>query len=196
MQYPQNETHIQQTIYNVRYDAYLASQSINANQKRTFIDDYDDQPNCISHIEYIDGKPAGSIRACIFNKEDPFWTIPAQELFGEEIKNALGSDCSLVESNKFVIHPNYQGKSIALKFRLLKFVFDHALNIDAKYLITSPRATQLDFYENILFRQISGVKRSLALNFDIALMACDLDAARKLVRSDKRYKLLKRMGLC
>jgi|GEM_PF-3082149 len=185
-----------QLAYQIRYQAYLDRASITANSTQTFTDDYDDTPNCLTHVEFIEGAPAGSIRACIYDPLRPDLTVPAQELCPLEVENALDQKSKFVESNKFVVHPSYQHKAMALKFSLFRYVFDIAIEIGADYILTSPRATQTDFYERMLFKPISGVKRSLALDFDVVLMACDLRIAREKVRTDRRFAMLKRFGLC
>ncbi len=191
----QQNSHNQQA-YQLRYEAYLDKHSIKPNDTGTFTDPYDDQANCTTHVEYIEGMPAGSIRACVYSPFRPDLTIPAQELFPAEVESSLDSSSILVESNKFVVHPLFQNKTMALKFKLFRYIFDVALNQEADYMLTSPRATQTEFYERILFKPISGIKKSLELDFDVVLMACDLRVARDLVRKDKKYAMLRRFGLC
>ncbi|WP_417451102.1 N-acyl amino acid synthase FeeM domain-containing protein [Kordiimonas sp.] len=185
-----------QEIFELRYTAYLDKASIAANEQAAFTDPYDGAPNCHSFIEYIEGMPAGSIRACVYHPEKPHLGIPAQELFPDEMEAHIAPGASVVESNKFVVHPTFQHKALRLKFKLFKNVFDKALAVGADYIVTSPRASQIDFYRGMQFEPISGVKRSLALDFDVVLMACDLGRARKLVASDPKYKTLRRFGLC
>ena len=183
-------------IFELRYTAYLDKASIRENADRMFSDPYDGAPNCHSFIEYVEGMPAGSIRACVYEPQKPHLIIPAQELFADEMEQHIGHDTCVVESNKFVVHPMFQNKAMRLKFTLFKNVFDKALEIGADYLVTSPRATQVDFYRSMQFEPISGIKRSLALDFDVVLMACNLKKARKLVNTDPKYKTLRRFGLC
>ena len=183
-------------IFELRYTAYLDKASIKENAEHIFTDPYDNAPNCHSFIEYIEGMPAGSIRACLYEPSNPHLKIPAQELFPAEMEAHIGNDTCVVESNKFVVHPMFQNRAMRLKFTLFKNVFDKAIEIGADYLVTSPRATQVDFYRGMQFEPISGVKRSLALDFDVVLMACDLNKARRLVATDPKYKTLRRFGLC
>ncbi|MCJ9430809.1 N-acyl amino acid synthase FeeM domain-containing protein [Kordiimonas marina] len=193
---PQHQQTTNQQVYSLRYTAYLDKASIRENEDHMFMDPYDAAPNCHSHIEYIDGKPAGAIRACIYRPEKPHLMIPAQELFPDEVEEHIGADTCMVESNKFVVHPNFQHKALRLKFKLFKFVFDRALENGADFILTSPRATQTDFYKTMQFEEISGVKKSLALDFDVVLMACDLRIARRKVQTDPKYRTLQRFGLC
>jgi len=193
---PQHQQTTNQQVYSLRYTAYLEKASIRENEDHMFMDPYDAAPNCHSHIEYIDGKPAGAIRACIYRPEKPHLMIPAQELFPDEVEEHIGSDACMVESNKFVVHPNFQHKAPRLKLKLFKFMYDTALDVGADFILTSPRATQVDFYESIQFKPISGVKRSLALDFDVILMACDLRAARPMFQNDPKYRTLRRFGIC
>ena len=182
-------------IYQMRYHAYLSKASIVENDGGTFTDPYDTAPNCHSHIEYIKGRPAGAIRACVFDPNDPDLIVPAQELFPHEVEQHIGHKRCFVESNKFVIHPEFQHKAMRLKFSLFRFVFDLATQLGGDFILTSPRASQVDFYRSMLFEPISGVKRSLELDFDVVLMACELSKARHLVMTDPKYATLKRFGL-
>ena len=184
------KTHAQE-IFELRYTAYLDKASISANTQGVFSDPYDMAPNCHSFIEYIEGMPAGSIRACVYQPVRPHLGIPAQELFPEEMEDHIGHEATVVESNKFVVHPTFQHKALRLKFKLFKNV-----ETGADYIVTSPRATQIDFYRGMQFEAISGVKRSLALDFDVVLMACNLKEARQRVATDPKYKTLRRFGLC
>ena len=186
----------QQQIYQIRYHAYFAKNSIRKNEEGIFTDPYDTAPNCHSHIEYVEGVPAGAIRTCVYNPQQPDLIVPAQELFPVEVETHIGPDKCFVESNKFVVHPRFQNKAMRLKISLFSFVFDVALKVDADYIVTSPRATQADFYKSMLFKPISGEKRSLALDFDVVLMAFDLRAARHILQTDPKYTMLRRFGLC
>jgi len=181
-------------IYELRYTAYLGNDSINPNSEAAFSDRYDVAENCHSHIEYIDGMPAGSIRACIYDPARPDLTVSAMTNFQAEIEQHIGLDTIFVQANRFAIHPMFQNHSRWLKYRLLRFVFDQALDVDAKYLIGAPRPSQMGFYKQFLFEPISEVKNFNGVNFKTVLMACPLDSARKQVRENPKYHILRKIG--
>lgn len=154
----------------LRYISYLDNHSIDGNAEKMFYDEFDMRRNCYSYIEYIDGIPAAAIRACVYDPSKIVKTIPAMEIFSEEIAKMAGKNQVIVESNKFVIHPRFQRKGLRLKFELFGFIFNVALQANASYIITAVREEHAKFYEQLNFHPISGVKRYPGLNFDTVLL--------------------------
>ncbi|MCJ9429770.1 N-acyl amino acid synthase FeeM domain-containing protein [Kordiimonas marina] len=158
-------------IYKLRYTAYLSNDSIDPNPNAVFYDRYDAAGNCLSHIEYIDGQPAGSIRACVYDPAEPDLPIPAMENYGAEIARVLGPDKKLVEANKYTIHPSFQHRSIRIKALLYGFILDVALKEGADFIIGAIRPSQALFYKRIGLKPVSTVKPSLHMKFDTVLMS-------------------------
>jgi hypothetical protein len=155
----------------LRYISYLDNQSIDGNAEKMFYDEFDMRRNCYSYIEYIDGIPAATIRACVYDPSKIVKTIPAMEIFSEEIAKMAGKNQVIVESNKFVIHPRFQRKGLRLKFDLFGFIFNLALQVNATYIIGAVRKEHAKFYQQMNFRIISDAKRYPGLSFDTILMA-------------------------
>jgi len=184
----------EQDIYELRYRAYIDNGSIDANLSETVVDNYDGAENCKSFIEYIDDQPAGSIRACVYQPSKPHLRIPAMDNYEKEIRHKFGSNTILIEANKFTIGPQYQKCMRALKYKLLRRVFDEALKVNAEFLLGAPRPTQARFYKHLFFEPISGVKQSKINKFKTMLLACPLANARKEIRENPKYHNLRAIG--
>ena len=154
----------------LRYISYLDNHSIDDNAEKMFYDEFDMRRNCYSYIEYIDGMPAAAIWACVYDPRKIVKTIPAMEIFSEEIAKMAGKDQVIVETNKFVIHPRFQRKGPRLKFELFGFIFNLALQANATYIIGAVKKDHAKFYKQMNFRIISGAKRYPRLSFDTILM--------------------------
>jgi len=155
----------------LRYCSYRNNHSISSNAEKTFYDDFDTKRNCFSHIEYIDSIPVAAIRGCVYDPNKIARAIPAMEIFSHEIEGIAGTNQVIVESNKFVIHPEFQRKAIKLKFELFAFIFNLALLSNASYIVTAVRESHIKFYKQMNFYPISEEKSYLGLDFKTVLLA-------------------------
>ena len=160
------------TVYSMRYVAYLGNNSIEESSSKRFMDEYDTMPNCTSYLTYFRNKPIGSIRSCIYNPELEI-PIPAMDVFAKEIESTIGYSDIFVESNKFVIEPSYQRKnSPRLLFNIFRNIIVSAQETNAKYIITAVRENHIKFYNNLYFEAVSEAKPYSHLNFQTVLMIC------------------------
>ena len=124
--------------------------------------------------------PAAAIRACIHDPLQKDNVIPAMEIFYEEIQAIAEHSDIIVESNKFVVHPIFQRKSLKLKYDLFSFIFNLSIKAGAKCVVTAVREEHAKFYKKMNFYSISGLKRYPGLNFDTVLLASDMSSANEL----------------
>ncbi|TNE67940.1 MAG: hypothetical protein EP335_00265 [Alphaproteobacteria bacterium] len=180
----QHQTAATRDIYELRYTAYLGNDSIRPNHQRMFMDGYDRAENCQSFIEYVEGVPAGSIRASVYDPEQPELPIPSMEVFGDVVERY--SDCGevLVESSKFVVHPSFQNRQNRLKLKLFGHIFDMAKEVGADYILTETRPEHARFYRTMHFEPVSEVRQARTLNFQIQLLACPIMSLRKAALAD------------
>jgi len=186
---------INEEVFEVRYQAYQNNNSIDKNDEEKFVDEYDSAPNCVSHLEYCKGLPAGSIRACVYDPSYAVNTVPAMDIFSPEIEREIGWNSVFVESNKFVIHPQFQNRGYRTKLSLFKFIFGLAQKAKADYIITCVREEHAEFYERLLFSRISDSKRYPHLKFDTVLLACSLRDAGLRAGKISNSCMLKRFGI-
>lgn len=163
----------------MRYKAYLDNSSIRHNSEQIFYDRYDLRKNCHSKIEYIDGKPVAAIRACVFDPKQTDNDIPVMEIFSKEIKSFANENDILVETNKFVIHPMHQAKTIRLKFKLFSFIYDLALKKKASFIISAVREEHIRFYQSMNFHPVSSAKKYPGLNFKTTLLMNNLHSSQE-----------------
>lgn len=156
----------------LRYRAYLADNYIQENDTRRFFDAYDHQPNCQSYLTYYGDSLVGSVRACLYDPEKPL-QIPAMEIYGDEIKSAVGYEQPFIESNKFVIAPEFQRRGgLRARLALVKNIVQVAQEQQVPTIITAVREEHLRLYKTFSFIPISKAKTYAGLKFETVLLAC------------------------
>jgi hypothetical protein len=182
-------------VYEIRYKSYISNSSINPQSNPVFLDEYDKKDNCPSFLLHYSNLAIASIRPCIYLPEIGWTRIPGLDVFKNEIDQHIGLDKRIVESNKFVILPEYQQESRQAKFYLFKNIFNSADLIDADYIVTAVRAEHTRFYKLLFFNPISEEKKYPHLNFKTVLLACPFRAVMSSFYQDKNnpsYKVLKK----
>jgi len=174
------------TVFKLRYESYSAQDFIEKNDSKLFMDEYDDKPNCTSHLTFFKGSAIASIRSCVYDPAQKL-DMPVMEVFRDEIGETIGYDKLMVEINKFVIAPSFQRRGgVAARFMVYDNVVSAAEQLGADCLVTAVREEHIEYY-NALFgsRQISDLKSYPKLNFKTALLATD-DIAKFRRRLDRR----------
>lgn len=139
------------TAFNLRYRAYLEAGAVEENEEELLYDDYDFLPNAFTHLVWYQGKPVTTVRACIYSDEYNWQKTEGICYFEEDVKNKLGEKVRLLESNRYVVDPDFQGRQ-SLFAQLLMFR-THALNSIAhqcRHIITSVRSNHIAFYRRYL----------------------------------------------
>ena len=178
------------TVYSMRYKSYSAEDYIEKNSSRKFMDEYDSMSNCTSYLTFLGKKAIGSIRACVFTPEESL-QIPAMEVFEKEIKEHLGFDEPFVESNKFVIEPDFQKHGgVKARFSIFRNIIEKAIKSNTSKIIAAVRPEHIKFYKMLYFVPISDSKRYPHLSFDTVLLVCkDLDSLKQRVWSKTESSL-------
>lgn len=159
-------------VYALRYRAYFADGYIESNNTERFFDRYDHLPKNFSYLTYYDGEIAGSIRASLYDPKTPY-DLPAMEIYSDEIRNSVGLENSIVESNKFVIAPEFQRRGgLRLRLALVLNMVNAAVEHHAPTIITAVRKEHLRLYKSFSFEAISKAKKYPLLKFETVLLAC------------------------
>ena len=166
------------TAFRLRYRAYLGVEAIEANEEELLYDDYDFDPNCFVHLVWYQGKPVATVRGCIYADRYDWHPTEAITYFPQDVEEQLGRRARLLESNRYAVDPDFQGRK-SLFAQMLMFRA-HALNAythGCTYIITAVRANHLPFYRRFL-----GMERiSTGTNFvswadaDVVLLATTTD---------------------
>lgn len=155
----------------LRYLAYKNADAIKENATGEFKDKYDLLANSKTCIVYEGRTPVASSRACIYNKEHDFLHLPAFEVYKSEIEQAIGLDKTIVESNRFVIHPDKVDSKYLFKLPF-RFIILNILKTNSDYIITAVRAKHIPMYRRFLgLEPISAPKQYPGINVEMVMMA-------------------------
>lgn len=162
------------TAFQLRYRAYLKAGAIAPNDSQLVQDQYDLAENSRIHLIWFDGKPIASVRGCIWSDRYDWGKIEAVEHFRPEITQQFGITSRLLESTRYVVDPEFQGRK-SLFAQILMFRI-HALNSaihGCQHIVTAVQAKHAPFYKRMLnFDPISEAKTVEWIDYDqIVLMS-------------------------
>lgn len=177
------------SVFALRYKSYSADNHIEKNSSERFMDEFDGRKNCTSYLTYYGKKLIGSIRLCVYRPDDGS-TIPTVQMYEEEIARNIGLDKTLIEANRFVVHPDFQRKGgIQARFSIYRNIITETDKANADCVLAAVREEHVRFYRLVNFVPISDLKTYHRCKFKTILMACfDLDRTRDFVlnQTDKR----------
>ncbi|MFA6057430.1 MAG: hypothetical protein WC756_04470 [Taibaiella sp.] len=157
--------------FKLRYLAYKNAGAINENAAAEFKDKYDLQANAKTCLIYEENVPVASSRACVYSKEHDFLQIPAFEVYKEEIEKEIGLDKMIVESNRFVIHPDKVNSKYLFKVPF-RFIILNVLKFSSDYIITAVRPKHVPLYRRFLgLEPISTPQKYPGINVEMIMMA-------------------------
>lgn len=164
--------------FRLRYRAYLEINAISEDEEEFLYDDFDFLPNSFVHLVWYEGQPVATIRSCIFSDQYNWLSTEGINYFPEDTQNQLGHQTRILESNRFAVDPEFQGRR-SLFAQLLLFRV-HALNSFAHnltHIITSVRSNHISFYKRFLgMEQISSTMTYIPwVDADVVLMAVSVE---------------------
>lgn len=155
----------------LRYLAYKNVGAIDENAAAEFKDKYDLQLNTKTCIVYEGNTPVASSRACIYSEAHHFLPIPAFEVYRQEIEKEIGLDKMIIESNRFVIHPEKVDSKYLFKLPF-RFIILNVIKFSSDYIITAVRAKHVPVYRRFLgLEPISASRQYPGINVEMILMA-------------------------
>jgi hypothetical protein len=143
-------------VYRIRGAAYLHCDA-DIPAGATITDEYDEQPNCLSHLLFLDDAPIGTIRTSIYASCFQWMRVQALDLFDTAICEHIGEMVPVVQSSHFAIVPEGRCHALLPKLLLYQRLIDVAAiySIDSIITIVRNRPTQIAFYSKAGFRAIS-----------------------------------------
>ena len=111
-------------------------------------DDFDFMPNTFVHLVWYEGKPVATVRSCIYSDEYAWERTEGVNYFPKEVEEKLGKNARLLESNRYAVDPEFQGRK-SLFAQMLMFRI-HALCSavhGCSHIITSVRRKHVPFYQ-------------------------------------------------
>ena len=139
------------TAFRLRYRAYLGVHAIDKNEEELLYDNYDFLPNSRIHLVWYNDKPVATVRACIWSDQYLWTPTEAVHYFARDIEKKLGKNTRLLESNRYAVDPDFQGRQ-SLFAQMLMFRI-HALNTAVQgctHIVTAVRKNHIPFYRRFL----------------------------------------------
>jgi hypothetical protein len=176
------------TIYRLRYRAYLNEGTIEPNRDQKITDRFDDMPNSWIFGVYLDGRLASSIRLSISSPE--YAMCPSVAVFGDYLQQEVNQGKVMVDPTRFVADPDLAGQFPELPYITLRLCFVACSYFNADLGLATVRAEHRSFYKRLFNHQpLSPPRIYPGLTKPICLMAVDFPASREKVFA--RYPYLR-----
>jgi hypothetical protein len=166
------------SIYLMRYRAYLHGGLILPSDSLRVSDRYDDAPNAWTFGIYVDGELCSSIRLHVLTSE---WrTSYATELFGDVLHPRLDQGEVFVDAARFVADPEKAQRFPELPYLTLRLVYLACEYFNADSGLALVRAEHQAFYRRVCLHETIGEPRSFPnVLKKVVLMASGLRARRE-----------------
>lgn len=139
------------TACHLRYRAYGAVGAVPDNEEQVLKDAYDYSPNARTFLVWYQGKAVATVRSSIYSEVYHQQETEGMTYFRQDIQNWVRLHTSILESGRFAVDPDFQGRQ-SLYARLLLFRA-HGLNAASHgctHLITAVRAGHVSFFKRFL----------------------------------------------
>ena len=159
--------------YQLRYRAYRSVDGIPENEAGLATDRYDEQSNARTHLLWYEGKPIASVRSLIWSDRYDWQSTTALDTFRSDIHTSLGLNTRLLESNRYVVDPDFKGrKSITAQYLLFRIQTISCLFDNCAYVITAVRPKHTRFYKRLMdFEPVSELTSVDGFQFQAVLLA-------------------------
>ena len=166
------------SIYLMRYRAYLHGGLILPSDALRVSDRYDDAPNAWTFGIYVDGELCSSIRLHVLTSE---WrTSYATELFGDVLQPRLDQDEVFIDAARFVADPEKAQRFPELPYLTLRLVYLACEYFNADCGLALVRDEHQAFYRRVCLHETIGEPRSFPnVLKKVVLMASGLRARRE-----------------
>jgi len=168
------------SLYLMRYRAYLHGGLILPSESQRVSDPYDDAPNAWTFGIYVDGELCSSIRIHVLTSECRM--SYATELFGDVLHPRLDRGEVFIDPARFVAEPEKAQRFPELPYVTLRLAYLACEYFNADTGLALVRAEHQAFYRRIFLHQTIAEPRSFPnVLKKVALMASDFRALREQV---------------
>ena len=159
--------------YELRYRSYRSVDGIAENDTGMSMDKYDSQSNARTHLMWYEGKPVASVRSLIWSERYDWQSTTCVDAYRSAVESKLGLDKRLLESNRYVVDPDFGGrKSIMAQYLLFRIQTMSCLYDNCDYVITAVRPKHARFYKRLMdFDPISEPGMVDGFKFEAVLLA-------------------------
>jgi hypothetical protein len=169
-----------ETIYQLRYRAYLHEGAIEPRPVHRLADRFDEMPNSWTFGIYVDGELASSLRISVATPDSP--DTPAVEAFGDLLRPELDLGKTIVDPNRFVADPLNRTKFPELPYLTLRLAYVACSYFNADIGTATVRAEHQAFYRRVFLHQPLCPPRPYpTLTKPLSLMAVNFPVMREKV---------------
>jgi hypothetical protein len=169
------------SVYLLRYRAYLHGGLISPSESRRIIDSYDDAPNAWIFGIYLDGELCSSIRIHVLTSE---WRMSyPTELFGDVLHSRLDRGEVFIDPARFAADPEKAKKFPELPYVTLRLAYLACDHFNADTGLAMVRTDHQAFYRRVFLHETITEPRAFPgwHSKKVALMASDFRALRERV---------------
>jgi hypothetical protein len=157
--------------YRLRYIAYRSVNAVPFSDAEAFCDRFDETANSRLHTVKLGGRLIGSIRASIAHGRAEYEALPSFATYPEAVTAACGSNAVIVESNRFVIHPDHERHGLAAQMLLFRAIALNGIVEKADFILTAVAERHMPFYRRIMkFKPISAARPFFGIATPMVLM--------------------------
>jgi hypothetical protein len=166
------------SLYLMRYRAYLHGGLISPSESQRVSDRYDDAPNAWTFGIYVDGELCSSLRLHVLTSE---WRMSyATELFGDILHPRLDRGEIFVDPARFTADPDKAQRFPELPYLTVRLAYLACEYFNADTGLALVRAEHQPFYRRVFLNEIIADPRSFPnVTKKVALMASDFRAVRE-----------------
>ncbi len=171
--------------YRLRYQAYRSVDGIPENETGLATDAYDHQANSRTHLLWYEGRPVASVRSLIWSDRYPGCSTTSLDSYRTEIADHLGLQNRILESNRYVVDPDFNGRqSLTAQYLLFRIQTISCLFDNCQFVITAVRPKHASFYKRLMdFEPISTPKSVPGFQFEALLLATPYASRSKLAHN-------------
>jgi hypothetical protein len=165
------------SVYLMRYRAYLHGGLISPSESLRVSDSYDDAPNAWIFGIYVDGELCGSLRVHVLTSE---WRMSyATELFGDVLHPRLDRGEVFIDPARFVADPEKSQRFQELPYLTVRLGYLACDYFNADTGLSLVRAEHQAFYRRVFLSETIAEPRAFPnVSKKVALMASDFRNVR------------------
>lgn len=168
------------TIYRLRYEAYLREGAIDPNPHRRLTDPFDDSTNVWIFGAYLDGELASSVRIHVASAERP--VSPALQTFSDVLSLEIAAGKRVIDSTRFVTDLEATRKCPELPYVTVRLAYMACEFFSADLALAAVRVEHQAFYRRFLMlRPVCPPRPFPTLKKPVGLMAVAFPAAKEAI---------------
>ena len=171
-----------EAAYRLRYEAYLRQNLLNERLDSVLYDEiYDESPNSLTTITYIDGELASTVRLHVVNDEAA--VSPALDVFPDVLAPRLKGRRIMIDPSRLAARAEMAGRFPELAYFALRPPWMAAQHFNADYIVLSCARGHQEFYRRCGCQTWSGPRSYPKVTAKVVCMGLEFAAEGNLVEA-------------